>query len=117
MTNSGAEAGVDMGVEVLEAPAKLTLSLHVVGVRNDGFHLIDAEMITLALHDTLTVSPGPLHLSVSGPFAEGVPTTTDNLVARAMNLVGRTAHVHIQKHIPNGGGLGGGSADAAAILR
>jgi 4-diphosphocytidyl-2-C-methyl-D-erythritol kinase len=117
MTHPSAEPGVDMGEEVLEAPAKLTLSLHVVGVRNDGYHLIDAEMITLALHDTLTVGPGPLHLSVSGPFAEGVPTTTDNLVARAMNLVGRTAHVHIQKHIPNGGGLGGGSADAAAILR
>ncbi len=102
---------------VLEAPAKLTLSLRVVGVRNDGFHLIDAEMITLALHDTLQLSPGPTALSVSGPFAEGVPTTPDNLVARALQLANRNAAVHIEKRIPNGGGLGGGSADAAAVLR
>lgn len=117
MTNS--DFGPDGGMRnaVLEAPAKLTLSLRVVGVRNDGFHLIDAEMITLALHDTLTLSPGPTALSVSGPFAEGVPTTPDNLVARALQLANRTATVHIEKRIPNGGGLGGGSADAAAVLR
>lgn len=102
---------------VLEAPAKLTLSLRVVGVRNDGFHLIDAEMVTLALHDIVQLSPGPTALSVSGPFAEGVPTTPDNLVARALQLTNRTAAVHIEKRIPNGGGLGGGSADAAAVLR
>ena len=102
---------------VLEAPAKLTLSLRVVGVRNDGFHLIDAEMITLDLHDSLRISPGPSAISVSGPFAHGVPTSPDNLVVRALQLANRTATVHIEKHIPNGGGLGGGSADAAAVLR
>ncbi|MDP4929675.1 MAG: hypothetical protein NWQ79_01730, partial [Ilumatobacteraceae bacterium] len=42
-------------ISVVTAPAKLTLSLHVVGVRNDGFHLIDAEMTTLALCDTLQI--------------------------------------------------------------
>ena len=117
MTNydSGPDGG--MREAVLEAPAKLTLSLRVVGVRNDGFHLIDAEMITLALHDTLLLSPGPTALNVSGPFAAGVPTTPDNLVARALQLANRTAAVHIEKRIPNGGGLGGGSADAAAVLR
>ncbi len=102
---------------VLEAPAKLTLSLRVVGVRNDGFHLIDAEMITLDLHDSLRISPGPSVISVSGPFAHGVPTSPDNLVVRALQLANRTAAVHIEKRIPNGGGLGGGSADAAAVLR
>jgi 4-diphosphocytidyl-2-C-methyl-D-erythritol kinase len=102
---------------VLEAPAKLTLSLRVVGVRNDGFHLIDAEMITLDLHDSLRISPGPSAISVSGPFAHGVPTSPDNLVVRALQLANRTATVHIEKRIPNGGGLGGGSADAAAVLR
>jgi len=113
------DSGPDGGMReaVLEAPAKLTLSLRVVGVRNDGFHLIDAEMITLALHDTLLLSPGPTALNVSGPFAAGVPTTPDNLVARALQLANRTAAVHIEKRIPNGGGLGGGSADAAAVLR
>lgn len=117
MTNIDSISEGDMREAVLEAPAKLTLSLRVVGVRNDGFHLIDAEMITLALHDTLQLSPGPTALSVSGPFAEGVPTTSDNLVARALQLANRTAAVHIEKRIPNGGGLGGGSADAAAVLR
>lgn len=117
MTDIDSMSEGDMREAVLEAPAKLTLSLRVVGVRNDGFHLIDAEMITLALHDTLQLSPGPTALSVSGPFAAGVPTTPDNLVARALQLANRTAAVHIEKRIPNGGGLGGGSADAAAVLR
>jgi len=101
----------------LEAPAKLTLRLQVTGVRSDGFHLIDAEMITLALCDTVRIDPRGEGLSVSGPFAEGVPTGPDNLVARALRLAERRAGVHIEKRIPSGGGLGGGSADAAAVLR
>ena len=67
MTHPGAEPGVDTGMEVLEAPAKLTLSLRVVGVRNDGFHLVDAEMITLALHDTFT---GKIFASGATPVIE-----------------------------------------------
>lgn len=101
----------------LSAHAKLTLSLRVVGVRSDGFHLIDAEMISLALCDTLRIDPAGTGITVTGPFADGVPVTDDNLVARALQLAQRTAAVHIDKHIPNGGGLGGGSSDAAAILR
>jgi len=102
----------------LLARAKLTWSLRVIGVRADGFHLIDAEMVTLDLADELSVdqSAEP-SLTVSGPFADGVPADAKNLVAKAMRLVGRSGAVHIDKHIPNGGGLGGGSADAAAILR
>jgi 4-diphosphocytidyl-2-C-methyl-D-erythritol kinase len=103
---------------VLLAPAKLTWSLRVVGVRSDGYHLIDAEMLTLDLADRLTVTAAPATtITVSGPFAGGVPTDHSNLVARALAAVGRTAHVHIDKRIPSGGGLGGGSADAGAILR
>lgn len=99
------------------APAKLTLSLKVTGVRADGFHLIDAEMVSLELHDILTITEGESGMSVRGPFASGVPTDANNLVVRALQLCEKTAHVHIEKNIPHGGGLGGGSADAAAILR
>ncbi|MET0146227.1 MAG: 4-(cytidine 5'-diphospho)-2-C-methyl-D-erythritol kinase [Ilumatobacteraceae bacterium] len=99
------------------APAKLTRTLRVTGVRPDGLHLIDAEMVTLDVGDTLTITPGSVGLTVSGRFAEGVPTDGTNLVARALVAVGRSAGVHVHKRIPSGGGLGGGSADAAAVLR
>ena len=100
------------------APAKLTWSLRVVGVRDDGYHLIDAEMLTLDLADELTIDDrAPAGLTVSGPFADGVPTDESNLVLKALRLGGREAAVHVDKQIPNGGGLGGGSADAAAVLR
>ncbi|MFT3853251.1 MAG: 4-(cytidine 5'-diphospho)-2-C-methyl-D-erythritol kinase [Ilumatobacteraceae bacterium] len=103
-------------VEIL-APAKLTLSLRITGVRDDGYHLIDAEMVTLALADTLTITPGGDGLSASGPFADGMPLDETNLVAKALRLAGREAGVHVHKRIPHGGGLGGGSADAAAVFR
>lgn len=100
------------------APAKLTLSLRVTGVRNDGYHLIDAEMVTLDIADTMSITPATsTSITISGPFADGVSTGDDNLVARALALVGHQAAVHIDKMIPHGGGLGGGSADAAAVLR
>jgi len=105
------------GPATLAAHAKLTLSLRIVGVRDDGFHLIDAEMVSLALADTVHIDPRGTGITVDGPFAAGVPTTDDNLVARALRLAGRSAAVHIEKQIPNGGGLGGGSSDAAAVLR
>ena len=103
---------------IVEAPAKLTVSLRVTGVRNDGYHLIDAEMVALAIADTLAIDESPsTSIEVVGPFADGVPTDDSNLVHRALALTGRTAHVVIDKQIPHGGGLGGGSTDAAAILR
>jgi 4-diphosphocytidyl-2-C-methyl-D-erythritol kinase len=103
-------------IDVL-APAKLTLTLRVTGVRPDGYHLIDAEMVSLDLADVLTIDPTRSGISVSGPYAAGVPVDGSNLVARALQLGGRPAAVHIDKRIPHGGGLGGGSADAAAVLR
>ncbi|MFN2506825.1 MAG: 4-(cytidine 5'-diphospho)-2-C-methyl-D-erythritol kinase [Acidimicrobiales bacterium] len=98
------------------APAKLTLSLRVTGVRPDGYHLLDAEMVTLDLADELEFGDGD-GIEVVGPAAAGVPDGSDNLVARALGAVGRRAHVRLRKHIPAGAGLGGGSADAAAVLR
>lgn len=89
----------------VEAPAKLTRSLRVTGVRADGYHLIDAEMVTLDLADELVFAPGKNDLP------------PDNLVSKALAAVGRETHVRLTKRIPAGAGLGGGSADAAAVLR
>ena len=102
----------------VNAPAKLTISLRVTGIRPDGFHLIDAEMITLNLCDTLTITEAKTSsLSVSGPFAEGVPIDSSNLCLAAAEFAQRPASIRLEKNIPHGGGLGGGSADAAAVLR
>jgi 4-diphosphocytidyl-2-C-methyl-D-erythritol kinase len=102
----------------LESPAKLTLSLRVVGVRTDGYHLIDAEMVALDIADHITiVDADTTQISLTGPYAQGIATDASNLVHRALSLAGRTAHVTIHKNIPHGGGLGGGSSNAAAILR
>ncbi len=100
----------------IRAHAKLTRTLRMTGVRDDGFHLLDAEMVSLELHDLITIDPSRSGISVTGPFAGGIPTDGSNLVGRALDLVGRTAHITIDKNIPHGGGLGGGSTDAAAIL-
>ncbi|MGQ0743393.1 MAG: 4-(cytidine 5'-diphospho)-2-C-methyl-D-erythritol kinase [Acidimicrobiales bacterium] len=102
----------------LQAPAKLTLSLRVLGVRPDGYHLIDAEMVSLDLADTVIITPAARScLAITGPNARGVPTGDDNLVMRALAVVGRTADVRLHKRIAAGAGLGGGSSDAAAVLR
>lgn len=102
---------------VVHAPAKLTLTLRITGVRADGYHLIDAEMVSLAWADTLTITPGGSGLTADGPFAAGMPLDHTNLVAKALHLAGAQAAVHLHKAIPHGGGLGGGSSDAAAVLR
>jgi 4-diphosphocytidyl-2-C-methyl-D-erythritol kinase len=101
----------------MKAPAKLTLSLRIVGTRADGYHLIDGEMVTLDWHDTVTIDPSSTGLSADGPYAGGLPLGRTNLVSKALRHAGRTAAVHIHKTLPVGGGLGGGSADAAAVLR
>lgn len=118
-----AEADVDAelgsngpdGWRVLLAPAKLTRSLRVVGRRRDGYHLLEAEMVSISLADRLLLRPG--HGLVVRPADAGVPADATNLVARALAAVGREAEVVVQKRIPAGAGLGGGSADAAAVLR
>ena len=97
------------------APAKLTRSLRITGVRPDGYHLIDAEMVSIDLADTLELSEGDGLALVDA--APDVPLDDSNMVRRALRAVGRVAHVEVVKRIPSGAGLGGGSADAAAVLR
>ncbi len=109
-----------MGVVRLEAPAKLTLSLHVHGRRPDGYHGLTSEMVSLDLADTLTVDSAGDGLEIDAgddPRAGDLVAGADNLVCRALVAVGRTARVRLAKRIPVQGGLGGGSSDAAAVLR
>ena len=108
-------------MQQVNASAKLTVSLRVTGVRGDGYHLLDAEMVSLDLADTLQFSEGS-GLEVvdevpGGLGLAGLARGRENLVVRALDAVGRRAAVRLVKRIPVGAGLGGGSADAAAVLR
>ncbi|MFZ5595747.1 MAG: 4-(cytidine 5'-diphospho)-2-C-methyl-D-erythritol kinase [Bacillota bacterium] len=105
------------------APAKINLSLDVLGVRRDGFHEILTVMHCLALHDTLgieTREDGVITVESSDP---GVPSGSGNIVYKAADLLrrefgcNRGARIYIEKNIPVAAGLAGGSADAAAALK
>ncbi|MDP9332779.1 MAG: 4-(cytidine 5'-diphospho)-2-C-methyl-D-erythritol kinase [Actinomycetota bacterium] len=102
----------------VDAFAKLTLSLHVTGTRADGFHELDATMVSIdEPHDSLVLKPATrTSLTITGPFAEGVPADASNLAWRAADACRTTLEIELHKGIPSGGGLGGGSADAAAVL-
>ena len=111
----------------LQAPAKINLFLRITGRRSDGYHELSSLMCPLALYDTLTLSPeksGRIHMACSHP---GVPEDETNLAVRAARLFFDTAYrrstppipglsIHLDKQIPVGAGLGGGSSDAAAVL-
>lgn len=107
------------------APAKVNLYLHVTGRRPDGYHLLDSLVVFAGLGDTVTVAPADtLSLGVDGPRAVDVPTGADNLVLRAAEALRRAARptpagarITLTKRLPVAGGIGGGSADAAAALR
>ena len=99
------------------APAKITLSLRITGRRDDGYHLLDAEMVSLDLADELTFAEGDGLEVVEAGSGLPVAAGEDNLVRAALRAAGRAARVRLVKRIPAGAGLGGGSSDAAAVLR
>ena len=105
------------------APAKINLMLHVTGRRADGYHFLQSVMAFTDLGDTLELVPAPAYtLTIDGPFAAHAPDDGRNLVTRAVRLMeaeaGRDAPwaVRLTKNVPAGAGLGGGSADAAAVM-
>ena len=109
----------------VRAPAKINLSLHVAGVRDDGYHELRTTFQSIALHDTLTIRgrPGPFALLCDDPVC---PSDRTNLVWRAAECAWtaagrrgtvRDVEVQLAKRIPLQAGLGGGSSDAAAALR
>ncbi|MBL4813728.1 MAG: 4-(cytidine 5'-diphospho)-2-C-methyl-D-erythritol kinase [Rhodobacteraceae bacterium] len=106
------------------AYAKVNLTLHITGQRSDGYHLLDSLVVFAPIADKLTISASDrLTLSVIGPQSTDVPDDGRNLVLKAAALLrqlrGVTAGADfvLEKHLPHGGGIGGGSADAAAALR
>jgi 4-diphosphocytidyl-2-C-methyl-D-erythritol kinase len=107
----------------LGAPAKVNLALHVTGRRPDGYHLLDSIAVFAEIGDTVELAPGGcLSLAVSGPFAAHAPGDATDLAWRAAEAffarTGRPSQItiRIEKNLPAGAGLGGGSADAAAVL-
>lgn len=105
----------------LEAPAKLNLSLRVVGRRDDGFHLLDSRFVLLELADRLLLLPGCSGLRVEGVGAAELPLGPDNLawqgLAAGLGGPPDLACLALEKRIPVAAGLGGGSSDAAAAWR
>ncbi len=105
------------GVRLL-APAKVNLTLHVTGQRDDGYHLLDSLVVFADHGDLLHVALSEVDaISVTGPRAAGVPMDARNLCLKAARLAGQSVRVALEKHLPNEAGLGGGSSDAAAVLR
>ena len=105
----------------LEAPAKLNLSLRVVGRRSDGYHLLETEMVLLELADRLLLMPGANGLRVEAADDEEIPVGPENLAWRGL-LAGFGGEpdaglLALEKRIPAAAGLGGGSSDAAAAWR
>jgi 4-diphosphocytidyl-2-C-methyl-D-erythritol kinase len=108
------------------APAKVNLALHVVGRREDGYHLLHTLCVFTELADLVTAAPARRdRLTVSGPFGADLPSGRSNLVLRALEKFRARfpdhlpdgIEIHLEKHLPVAAGLGGGSADAAAELR
>lgn len=103
------------------APAKLNLFLHVTGRRADGYHLLETAMVPLDLCDTVTVALREDGLVRRAGGWDGVPEEADLALRAARALRAATgcpfgADVAVAKRIPVGGGLGGGSSDAASVL-
>lgn len=105
------------------APAKVNLTLHITGLRDDGYHLLDSLVVFAGVCDTITAAAADgLTLKVSGPFAQGVPSDGRNLILAAAQTLRRVrgvtagAEIMLEKQLPHAAGIGSGSSDAATAL-
>ena len=112
------------GSTVVLAPAKLNLALHVTGRRPDGYHLLDSLVAFTRFGDRLTIATADEDsFVVSGPFAAGLEADDTNLVIRARDALRQTygnqspVSIALEKNLPVASGVGGGSSDAAALLK
>jgi 4-diphosphocytidyl-2-C-methyl-D-erythritol kinase len=106
------------------APAKINLTLHVLGRRADGYHELESLVAFSGAGDTLSLVPGePLSLEIAGPTATAAGAGDDNLVLRAARHLAERVdgltlgRFVLEKRLPVAAGIGGGSSDAAAALR
>lgn len=106
------------------APAKINLTLRIVGRRADGYHDLESLVGFAEVADRLTLAPqGETALALSGPFAAACGTDADNLVGKAVAALSarfpglKTGSFRLDKQLPVAAGLGGGSSDAGAALR
>ena len=113
------------------APAKINLNLNITGRRDDGYHTLDSIMTFTKWGDEITVTPADeLQFTVDGPYATiftpellSVERDSPNLIIRALWMMTDKAqqeprfHIHLTKNIPTGAGLGGGSNDAAIVMK
>ncbi|MBG1233098.1 4-(cytidine 5'-diphospho)-2-C-methyl-D-erythritol kinase [Aestuariivirga litoralis] len=108
---------------VESARAKVNLTLHVKGRRADGYHELSSIVAFADVADKLVLEPAAANaLVVSGPFAADVPSGDDNIIWKAWAHLGTLmdvpfVSVQLEKNLPVASGIGGGSADAAAMLR
>ncbi len=108
---------LETGLRVL-APAKINLTLHVTGQRADGYHLLDSLVVFADVGDVVHLRPAAeWSLQLDGPEAASVPAGDDNLVLRVARLFAPGAALTLTKELPVASGIGGGSADAAAVWR
>ncbi len=102
------------------APAKINLTLHVTGQRPDGYHLLDSLVVFSNISDVVTLTPSDApEFTIDGPEAHALVADDTNLVMQAARLIAPDlrAHIRLTKNLPVASGIGGGSADAAAVLR
>ncbi len=106
----------------IKSPAKINLFLEVCGKRSDGYHDINTLMCCIKLYDTVRLTFGQKEISVHCSHPD-VPEDETNLAWRAAQLffdttrIGEGIRIDIEKNIPIGAGLGGGSSNAAAVLK
>jgi 4-diphosphocytidyl-2-C-methyl-D-erythritol kinase len=117
---------VDAAARAWLAPAKINLALHVTGRRADGYHLLESLAVFTRFGDRVEIEPAEDdQLSVSGRYASAVPLDDSNLVVKAREALRREAGqtntppvaIRLEKNLPVASGVGGGSSDAAAVLR
>lgn len=107
----------------IQAPAKINLTLDITGKRVDGYHTLSTIMQSISLSDIVTISETDTGMITIDSSNQLIPTDERNIAYKAAvlfikstNIQYNGLHIHIQKNIPTEAGLGGGSADAAAVL-